>query len=99
MNLDSVATSVCLGNRMAHRCAREGVTFVLDLTERKRAEEEHERLRELESQLAHDSGCLSQNATLKSSFSIQAWRPMHSRSDERLPEDRGPMDVAARTPH
>ena len=31
----------------------EGVAFVLDLTERKRAEEEHNRLRHLESELAH----------------------------------------------
>jgi len=31
----------------------EGLAFVLDLTERKQAEEEHERLRQLESDLAH----------------------------------------------
>src|SRR5262249_35935031 len=31
----------------------EGVAFVLDLTERKRAQEEHARLRQLESDLAH----------------------------------------------
>jgi PAS domain S-box-containing protein len=33
--------------------ARRGVAFVLDLTERKRAEEERERLRKLQSELAH----------------------------------------------
>jgi C4-dicarboxylate-specific signal transduction histidine kinase len=44
---------VLIGGALFQECSNEGVAFVLDLTERKRAEEEHERLRQLESDLAH----------------------------------------------
>jgi signal transduction histidine kinase len=42
-----------IGGALFEEGSNEGVAFVLDLTERKRAEEEHERLRQLESELTH----------------------------------------------
>jgi C4-dicarboxylate-specific signal transduction histidine kinase len=44
---------VLIGVASFEESGTEGVAFVLDLSERKRAEEEHERLRQLESDLAH----------------------------------------------
>jgi PAS domain S-box-containing protein len=44
---------VLIGGALFEESRNEGVAFVLDLSERKRAEEEHERLRQLESDLAH----------------------------------------------
>src|SRR5262245_23898648 len=50
---DGSRLPVLIGGALFEESANEGVAFVLDLTERKRAEEEHERLRQLESDLAH----------------------------------------------
>jgi len=44
---------VLIGGALFEESRNEGVAFVLDLTERKRAAEEHEKLRQLESDLAH----------------------------------------------
>ena len=50
---DGSRIPVLIGGALFEESRNEGVAFVLDLTERKRAEEEHERLRRLESDLAH----------------------------------------------
>jgi PAS domain-containing protein len=50
---DGSRIPVLIGGALFEESGSEGVAFVLDLTERKRAEEEHERLRQLESDLAH----------------------------------------------
>jgi len=50
---DGSRVPVLIGGALFDESGEEGVAFVLDLTERKRAEEEHERLRQLESDLAH----------------------------------------------
>jgi PAS domain S-box-containing protein len=50
---DGSRIPVLIGGALFQESSNEGVAFVLDLTERKRAEEEHERLRQLESDLAH----------------------------------------------
>jgi len=50
---DGSRLPVLIGGALFEESGNEGVAFVLDLTERKRAEEEHERLRQLESDLAH----------------------------------------------
>jgi PAS domain S-box-containing protein len=50
---DGSRVPVLVGAARFKEGSNEGVAFVLDLTERKRAEEEHERLRHLESVLAH----------------------------------------------
>src|SRR5262252_2675334 len=44
---------VLIGGALFEENGNEGVAFILDLTERKRAQEEHTRLRQLESDLAH----------------------------------------------
>jgi len=44
---------VLIGGALFEENSNEGVAFVLDLTERKRAQEEHARLRQLESDPAH----------------------------------------------
>src|SRR5262245_50250485 len=44
---------VLIGGALFEESGNEGVAFVLDLTERKRAREEHARLHQLESDLAH----------------------------------------------
>src|SRR5262245_31951570 len=44
---------VLIGGALFEESGNEGVAFVLDLTERKRAQEEHARLHQLESDLAH----------------------------------------------
>src|SRR5262245_10589158 len=44
---------VLIGGALFEESGNEGVAFVLDLTERKRAQEEHAGLRQLESDLAH----------------------------------------------
>jgi C4-dicarboxylate-specific signal transduction histidine kinase len=50
---DGTRLPVLIGGALFKEGGNEGVAFVLDLTERKRAEAEHERLRQLESDLAH----------------------------------------------
>jgi PAS domain S-box-containing protein len=50
---DGTRMPVLIGVASFEESGTEGVAFVLDLSERKRAEEEHERLRQLESDLAH----------------------------------------------
>jgi PAS domain S-box-containing protein len=50
---DGSRVPVLIGAALFKEGGNEGVAFVLDLTERKRAEVEHERLRQLESDLAH----------------------------------------------
>src|SRR5215813_11934618 len=50
---DGSCLPVLIGGALFKEGGNKGVAFVLDLTERKRAEEEHERLRQLESDLAH----------------------------------------------
>jgi len=50
---DGSRVPVLIGGALFEESRNEGVAFVLDLTERKRAAEEHERLRQLESDLAH----------------------------------------------
>jgi len=44
---------VLIGGALFEENGNEGVAFILDLTERKRAQDEHTRLRQLESDLAH----------------------------------------------
>src|SRR5262249_22668851 len=55
----------------------QGVAFVLDLTERKRAQEEHERLRQLESDLAHTNR-LSIMGELAASLAHEIAQPIAS---------------------
>ena len=50
---DGSRVPVLIGGALFEEGSNEGIAFVLDLTERKRAEEEHERLRHLESDIAH----------------------------------------------
>src|SRR5215813_8804497 len=50
---DGSCLPVLIGGALFKEGGNKGVAFVLDLTERKRAEAEHERLRQLESDLAH----------------------------------------------
>src|SRR4029079_6172726 len=50
---DGSRVAVLIGAAALEEGGNQGVAFVLDLTERKRAQEEHERLRQLESDLAH----------------------------------------------
>jgi len=50
---DGSRVPVLAGAALVKGGGDEGLAFVLDLTERKQAEEEHERLRQLESDLAH----------------------------------------------
>src|SRR5499427_5309053 len=50
---DGTRMPVLIGVASFEESGTEGVAFVLDLSERKRAQEEHERLRQLESDLAH----------------------------------------------
>jgi PAS domain S-box-containing protein len=50
---DGSRVPVLVGRALFKEGGDEGVAFVLDLSERKRAEEEHEKLRQLESDLAH----------------------------------------------
>jgi PAS domain S-box-containing protein len=50
---DGTRVPVLIGRSLFQEGGNEGVAFILDLTERKRAQQEHERLRQLESDLAH----------------------------------------------
>jgi len=50
---DGSRVPVLVGGALFKEGGNEAAAFVLDLTERKRAEEEHEKLRQLESDLAH----------------------------------------------
>jgi C4-dicarboxylate-specific signal transduction histidine kinase len=50
---DGSRVAVLIGAAVLEEGGNQGVAFVLDLTERRRAQEEHERLRQLESDLAH----------------------------------------------
>jgi PAS domain S-box-containing protein len=50
---DGSRVPVLIGAATFEEGGNQGVAFVLDLTERKRAQEEHERLRQLETDLAH----------------------------------------------
>jgi PAS domain S-box-containing protein len=49
---DGTRVPVLIGRSLFQEDGHEGVAFILDLTERKRAQQEHERLRQLESDLA-----------------------------------------------
>ena len=57
MRKDGTRVPVLIGEAIFEEGGNQGVAYVLDLTERKRAEEalreEQERLRQLESELAH----------------------------------------------
>jgi PAS domain-containing protein len=50
---DGTRVPVLISTAMFEGSSTEGVAYVLDLTERKRAEKERERLRQLEADLAH----------------------------------------------
>src|SRR6202041_2259393 len=50
---DGSRVPVLIGGATFEAGGNEGVAFVLDLTERKRAQEGHEKLRQLESDLGH----------------------------------------------
>jgi PAS domain S-box-containing protein len=50
---DNSRVSALVGGATFGELRQQGVAFVVDLTDRKRAEEERERLRQLESELAH----------------------------------------------
>jgi PAS domain S-box-containing protein len=50
---DGTRVPVLIGRSLFEEGGNEGVAFILDLTERKRAQQEHERLHQLESDLAH----------------------------------------------
>src|SRR5215470_18373945 len=66
---------VLIGGALFEESRNEGVAFVLDLTERKRAEEEHERLRQLESDLAHVNR-LSMMGELAASLAHEVLHPI-----------------------
>jgi len=66
---------VLVGAAVFKEGSGQGVAFVLDLTERKRAEEEHERLRHLESDLAHVNR-LSMMGELAASLAHEVLHPI-----------------------
>jgi len=74
---DGSRMPVLIGGALFEENGNEGVAFVLDLTERKRAEEEHERLRQLESDLAHVNR-LSMMGELAASLSHEITQPIAS---------------------
>ena len=72
---DGSRMPVLIGGALFEENGNEGVAFVLDLTERKRAEEEHERLRHLESDLAHVNR-LSMMGELAASLAHEVLHPI-----------------------
>src|SRR6516165_337571 len=72
---DGSRMPVLIGGALFEENGNEGVAFVLDLTERKRAEEEHERLRQLESDLAHVNR-LSMMGELAASLAHEITQPI-----------------------
>src|SRR5262249_8407110 len=72
---DGSRVPVLVGVALFREGGDEGVAFVLDLTERKRAEEEHERLRQLESDLAHVNR-LSMMGELAASLAHEVLHPI-----------------------
>jgi PAS domain S-box-containing protein len=72
---DGSRVPVLIGGALFEESGNEGVAFVLDLTERKRAEQEHERLRQLESDLAHVNR-LSMMGELAASLAHEVLHPI-----------------------
>jgi PAS domain S-box-containing protein len=72
---DGSRVPVLVGATLFTEGGDQGVAFVLDLTERKRAEEEHERLRQLESDLAHVNR-LSMMGELAASLAHEVLHPI-----------------------
>jgi PAS domain S-box-containing protein len=72
---DGTRVPVLVGATLFTEGGDQGVAFVLDLTERKRAEEEHERLRQLESDLAHVNR-LSMMGELAASLAHEVLHPI-----------------------
>jgi PAS domain S-box-containing protein len=74
---DGSRMPVLIGGALFEEGGNTGVAFVLNLTDRKRAEEEHERLRQLESDLAHVNR-LSIMGELASSLAHEITQPIAS---------------------
>src|SRR5262252_3051714 len=72
---DGSRVPVLIGFTLFKEGSNEVVAFVLDLTERKRAEKEHERLRQLESDLAHVNR-LSMMGELAASLAHEVLHPI-----------------------
>jgi PAS domain S-box-containing protein len=72
---DGSRIPVLIGGALFEENGSEGVAFVLDLSERKRAQEEHERLHQLESDLAHMNR-LSMMGELAASLAHEVLHPI-----------------------
>jgi C4-dicarboxylate-specific signal transduction histidine kinase len=72
---DGSRMPVLIGGALFEENRDQGVAFVLDLTDRKRAEKEHERLRQLEADLAHVNR-LSMMGELAASLAHEVKQPI-----------------------
>jgi PAS domain S-box-containing protein len=72
---DGTRVPVLIGRSLFQEGGNEGVAFILDLTERKRAQQEHERLHQLESDLAHMNR-LSMMGELAASLAHEITQPV-----------------------